>query len=89
MLRAGLVADVVVFDPDTVIDKSTFDPHYFLGVTDVVVNGTPVLRDGAMTGKLPGEIDPRSRLSQVKSQSLKVAKSQRGLRQHLFETLRL
>lgn len=57
VLRAGLVADVVVFDPDTIIDKSTFDdPHHFsVGITDVIVNGTPVLRDGAMTGKLPGK----------------------------------
>ncbi len=56
VLRGGMIADVVVFDPDTVIDKSTFDdPHHFsVGVTDVIVNGTPVLRDGAMTGKLPG-----------------------------------
>ncbi|HVG23226.1 MAG TPA: D-aminoacylase [Thermoanaerobaculia bacterium] len=56
LLREGLIADVVVFDPDTVIDKSTFeDPHQdAVGVTDVVVNGVPVLRNGAMTGKLPG-----------------------------------
>jgi N-acyl-D-aspartate/D-glutamate deacylase len=57
VLRAGMIADVVVFDPDTIIDQSTFDdPHHFsIGITDVVVNGTPVLRDGAMTGKLPGK----------------------------------
>jgi N-acyl-D-aspartate/D-glutamate deacylase len=56
LLREGLVADVVIFDPDTVIDKSTFeDPHQdAAGVTDVIVNGVPVLRGGAMTGKLPG-----------------------------------
>ncbi|HUR80943.1 MAG TPA: D-aminoacylase [Thermoanaerobaculia bacterium] len=56
LLREGHVADIVVFDPDTIIDKSTFeDPHQPpVGVTDVVVNGTPVLRGGAMTGKLPG-----------------------------------
>ncbi len=56
LLLEGLVADIVVFDPDTIIDKSTFeDPHQqAVGVTDVVVNGTPVLRGGAMTGKLPG-----------------------------------
>lgn len=56
LLREGLVADIVVFDPDTVIDKSTFEnPHQdAVGITDVVVNGTPVLRNGTMTGKLPG-----------------------------------
>lgn len=56
LLRGGMIADIVVFDPDTVIDRSTFeDPHQDpTGVTDVVVNGVPVLRGGAMTGKLPG-----------------------------------
>lgn len=56
LLRAGMVADVVVFDPATILDKSTFeDPHHFsVGISDVIVNGTPVLRNGVMTGKLPG-----------------------------------
>jgi N-acyl-D-aspartate/D-glutamate deacylase len=56
LLREGLVADVVVFDPDTVIDRSTFeDPHQDpVGITDVIVNGVPVLRSGELTGKLPG-----------------------------------
>jgi N-acyl-D-amino-acid deacylase len=56
LLRAGLAADIIVFDPDTIIDRSTFeDPHQDpVGVTDVIVNGVPVLRTGAMTGKLPG-----------------------------------
>lgn len=56
LLREGMFADVVVFDPDTIIDKSTFeDPHHFSeGVTDVIVNGVPVLRGGVMTGQLPG-----------------------------------
>ena len=56
VLRDGMIADVVVFDPETIIDKSTFDdPHHFsVGITDVVVNGIPVLRGGTMTGKLPG-----------------------------------
>jgi dihydroorotase/N-acyl-D-amino-acid deacylase len=56
LLRSGMIADIVVFDPETIIDKSTFeDPHHFsTGVSDVVVSGVPVLRGGAMTGKLPG-----------------------------------
>ena len=51
-----MVADIVVFDPETIIDKSTFgNSHQFSeGVTDVIVNGVPVLRSGAMTGRLPG-----------------------------------
>lgn len=56
LVRENMIADLVVFDPDTIIDKATFeDPHQFaVGVTDVIVNGTPVLRAGEMTGKLPG-----------------------------------
>ena len=56
ILRPGMKADVIIFDPETVHDLSTFeDPHHFsTGITDVVVNGTPVLRDGRMTGALPG-----------------------------------
>lgn len=56
LVRPGMIADLVVFDPETVIDKATFEePHQFPeGITDVVVNGVPVLRNGVMTGKLPG-----------------------------------
>jgi dihydroorotase/N-acyl-D-amino-acid deacylase len=56
VLRPGMKADVVVFDPATVRDTSTFeDPHRFSeGISDVVVNGIPVLRAGAMTKALPG-----------------------------------
>jgi N-acyl-D-amino-acid deacylase len=58
VLREGMKADVVVFDPARVQDRSTYeDPHHFSeGVSLVVVNGTPVLRDGAMTGELPGRV---------------------------------
>ncbi|MFZ2490583.1 MAG: D-aminoacylase [Thermoanaerobaculia bacterium] len=58
VLRPGMIADVVVFDPDTIADKSTFDdPHHFsVGVEHVIVNGTPVLRDGKLTGAFPGEV---------------------------------
>lgn len=56
VLRPGMKADIVVFDPDTIRDVSTYeDPHHFSeGVSAVIVNGVPVLRDGAMTGTLPG-----------------------------------
>jgi N-acyl-D-amino-acid deacylase len=56
VLRPGMKADVVVFDPATIRDVATFDdPHHFSeGVVDVVVNGVPVLRGGKMTGALPG-----------------------------------
>ena len=58
VLREGMKADVVVFDPQTIRDVATYeDPHHFsVGVRDVIVNGVPVLRDEAMTGKLPGRM---------------------------------
>jgi len=57
-LRPGYFADVVVFDPATIADRSTFqDPHqYAVGVRHVLVNGVPVLRDGEHTGALPGRV---------------------------------
>ncbi|HUP48021.1 MAG TPA: D-aminoacylase [Thermoanaerobaculia bacterium] len=60
-IAVGKKADVVVFDPRTVRDLSTYDdPHHFsVGVRDVIVNGEFVLRDGAMTGALPGRMLPR------------------------------
>lgn len=62
ILRAGMKADVVVLDPATVQDRSTYeDPHHFSeGVSHVIVNGVPVLRDGKMTGALPGRVLRRS-----------------------------
>lgn len=56
ILRPGMKADIVVFDPATIRDVSTYDdPHHFSeGVSSVIVNGVPVLRDGVMTGALPG-----------------------------------
>ena len=58
LLRDGMYADVVVFDPDTVADKSTFtDPHHLsVGIRDVWVNGTRVLDNGEHTNAMPGRI---------------------------------
>ena len=55
-LRPGYFADIVAFDPQTITDNATFDdPHqYASGVVHVLVNGTPVIRDGEHTGALPG-----------------------------------
>jgi N-acyl-D-amino-acid deacylase len=51
-------ADLVVFDPDTVIDKATFqDPHqYPEGIPYVVVNGKVVVSEGEHTGVLAGRV---------------------------------
>ena len=56
LLREGFFADVTVFDPNTIIDHSTFEkPHVVSdGVKYVFVNGTMVVRDGKHTGAKPG-----------------------------------
>lgn len=55
-LRPGFVADIVIFDPEKVTDPSTFnDPHHYAeGFTDIIVNGTPVIRAGQLTEARPG-----------------------------------
>ncbi len=55
-LAVGGIADVTVFDPNTVTDKATFlKPHqHSVGITHVLVDGHFVLRNGKMTGRLPG-----------------------------------
>jgi N-acyl-D-amino-acid deacylase len=55
-LQVGYAADVAVFDPETVVDRSTPEvPHaYAEGMVHVLVNGTPVLLDGTHTGATPG-----------------------------------
>ena len=55
-LKAGYFADVVIFDPNTIADKATFDkPHQFaVGVRDVFVNGVAMLKNGEHTGKFSG-----------------------------------
>lgn len=56
MLKEGMFADIVIFDPNTIIDKATFaQPHQnSVGVRDVFVNGVAVWRDGKHTGATPG-----------------------------------
>jgi N-acyl-D-amino-acid deacylase len=55
-IAAGLAADLVVFDPDTVADRATFEtPHlYPVGILHVIVNGVPVISAGEHTGATPG-----------------------------------
>jgi N-acyl-D-aspartate/D-glutamate deacylase len=55
-LQSGCAADAVIFDPDIVVDRSTFDDTHQLsvGIRDVFVNGTRVLNNGTHTGATPG-----------------------------------
>jgi N-acyl-D-amino-acid deacylase len=56
LLKKGYFADVVVFDPQTIADKATFEnPHqYAVGVKHVFVNGVQTLKDGEHTNAKPG-----------------------------------
>jgi N-acyl-D-amino-acid deacylase len=58
VLKAGMWADVVIFDPASVRDRATFDnPNQFSeGMEYVLVNGVPVIDQGKMTGALPGKV---------------------------------
>jgi N-acyl-D-amino-acid deacylase len=56
LIRPGFVADIAVFDPATVTDRSTYAAGRTLaeGVDHVLVNGTLVLENGEPTGSTPG-----------------------------------
>jgi dihydroorotase/N-acyl-D-amino-acid deacylase len=58
VLKTGMWADIVVFDPNTIRDLATFDKPNQLsqGMEYVLVNGVPVIDGGNMTGKLPGKV---------------------------------
>jgi N-acyl-D-amino-acid deacylase len=58
VLKAGMWADVVVFDPATIKDVATFaDPNQLSqGMEYVLTNGVPVIDQGKMTGTLPGKV---------------------------------
>ena len=55
-LTEGAIADIVVLRIEDVQDRAEYtDPHHYSdGIIDVLVAGTPVLRDGEMTGARPG-----------------------------------
>ncbi len=52
----GMHADLVVFDPERIVDRATYERPFAPpeGVRDVYVNGRAVLRDGELTGTRPG-----------------------------------
>jgi len=58
LLRAGMAADIVVFDPATVADRATYtEPfQYPVGIDCVVVNGRTVLAGGRRTDARPGRV---------------------------------
>ncbi len=58
VLRAGAIADVVVFDLERFRDKATYsDPHqYAEGVVHLLVNGRSAIENGTFTGELAGQV---------------------------------
>ena len=58
-IKEGVVADLVVFDPDTIQDEATYvDPHrYPSGIHHVMINGSFVIKSGALTGERLGRVD--------------------------------
>ncbi len=58
VIKAGLWADVAVFDPESVRDLATFENPNQLseGMRYVLVNGIPVIENGKMTNALPGKV---------------------------------
>jgi N-acyl-D-aspartate/D-glutamate deacylase len=58
LLRGGFYADLVIYDPKTVIDKASFEQpnQYSSGIDYVLVNGEVVVEKGKVTGARPGKV---------------------------------
>ena len=58
IIEIGKIADLVIFDPETVIDKATFEnPHqYATGIPFVIVKGVPIVDNGLHTQARPGKV---------------------------------
>jgi N-acyl-D-amino-acid deacylase len=58
LIKVGMKADILVFDPNTITDHATFEkPHQLsTGISTMLVNGVEVIREGAHTGAKPGEV---------------------------------
>ena len=56
VIKRGMYADLTLFDPDIVCDRATFEQSVqtSVGIEYVIVNGQPVVRNGAVTGARPG-----------------------------------
>ena len=63
VIREGAAADILIFDPAKVVEKSTYvDPHHHAeGMTYVLVNGVIVVENGKFTDALPGQVLRKSR----------------------------
>ena len=57
-IEIGKIADIVIFNPDEVIDKATFEePHqYAAGIPFVLVKGIPIVDKGVHTQARPGKV---------------------------------
>jgi len=51
-------ADITVFDPETIIDKATFEEpnQYPVGIEHVMINGVLAVENGESTGKIAGRV---------------------------------
>jgi N-acyl-D-aspartate/D-glutamate deacylase len=58
VIKQGMWADIVIFDPDQIRDLATFEqPNQFsVGMRFVLVNGVPVIAEGTTTNALPGKV---------------------------------
>jgi N-acyl-D-aspartate/D-glutamate deacylase len=58
LLREGMAANVIVFDPEQIADRSTYDDgrQIAVGMEHVIVNGQVVLHSGKRTSALPGRV---------------------------------
>ena len=58
VIKLGMWADIVVFDPDSITDRATYaEPNQLsVGMRHVLVNGVPVIEDGRETKQLPGHV---------------------------------
>lgn len=57
-IAENMLADITVFDAETISDRATYtDPHqYSVGVRHILVNGVPIMKNGALTGARPGRV---------------------------------
>jgi N-acyl-D-aspartate/D-glutamate deacylase len=65
LLAPGMWADIVVFDPETVLDGNDFTPaeatmRFPVGIDHLVVNGVVTMKDGEHTGALEGMVLKRT-----------------------------